>query len=93
MPMNEGKYRCEGSKIVKRTTGEAIPSDEPVFILRARDRLALQVLRFYLQVARDSACVDQHIAGCERAVRAFELFQQGNPKRMKQPGITLDSPA
>lgn len=91
--MNEGKYCIEGNKIVKRTTGEAIPSDEPVFIFRARDRLALQVLRFYLYTARGEACVDQHIVGCERAVRAFEEFQQTHPERMKQPGISLDSPA
>jgi len=84
----EPKYTVDGSAIVNRASGEAIPADEPVFIFRARDVHAREALGAY-------ACVltpgDHRDAVAER-VADFAKFSYAHPARMKEPD-TAATPA
>ena len=75
------KYTTDGLYIINRETLEAIPHDEPIFILRARDKLALKVLEFYHSIVAGA----DHIRFIGKAIQQFKAFSQLYPKRMKLP--------
>lgn len=76
------KYDFSSGQMVNRETGEAIPDDEPMFILRARDIHARQAIMAYR-----SECEDEpHREACLNVARAFATFAQDHPERMKEPG-------
>lgn len=68
--------------------GIPIPEDEPLFLLRARDRLALAAIQYYYTLSLADSATDYHIDGVSRAAEAFSRFASEHPERMKQPGIT-----
>lgn len=78
------KFAFRRGRYVNRVSGEAIPLDEPVIIFRARDRHALDVLRYYRGLA-----TDPH----HRQVIAERIYEFGDYARahpLKEPGITHD---
>ena len=85
----DGKFGIdEQYRIVKLSNGEPIPDDEPLFLLRGRDRLAIRTLRFYHDESREDGCNDYHFSALDPAVETFRKFAQEHPERMKQPSIT-----
>jgi hypothetical protein len=84
----DGKFSIDGDEIIKTSNGEKIPHDEPTFLIRGRDWLALKGLRAYRQISIQDQCNDFHIGGIDDAIEAFEEFARAYPERMKQPGIT-----
>lgn len=79
----EPKYTVNGSAIVNRASGEAIPSDEPVFIFRARDQKALRALSVYASsVARGPK---EHWGAVMDRIEDFVRFNSEHPERMKEP--------
>lgn len=85
----DGKYFLEGDKIIKGTNGQEIPRDEPLFLLRARDHLAVALLWEYRRLATSDGCTQYHIDGIDTCIEKFAQFALNFPERMKQPGITL----
>ena len=83
-----GKYHVEGERVVKTHNGEEVPEDEPLFLLRARDRLALPLLQIYQQLCLDDDCTDFQMVLVGRVLNDFVSFKNAHPERMKQPGIT-----
>lgn len=77
----EPKYTVNGSAIVNRASGEAIPADEPVFIFRARDARALYALKCYASYCGQSA----HALVVLDRIDDFRRFKESNPARMKEP--------
>jgi hypothetical protein len=84
----DSKFHIDGDRIVKTANGEAIPEDEPLFLMRARDRLAIPMLRIYEQLSRVDGCNDYHFDKLSRTIGEFEDFARTNPGRMKQPSVT-----
>jgi hypothetical protein len=68
--------------------GEPIPDDEPLFLLRGRDELAVSLLSEYLTLAKITDCTEYHIDGVKQIIERFMEFAAKHPERMKQPGIT-----
>jgi hypothetical protein len=79
----------DAGQIVKSTSGEVLQPDEPLFLLRARDLLAIPTLTFYLHACTDNHCTDYQTEGVRVAIAKFTNFRNENSARMKQPGITL----
>jgi len=84
----EPKYKIQG-KIVNRQSGNPIPDDEPVFILRARDMTAVDVLMFYLSRAKTEDCLIEHLHAVQKRIDQFKEFANKNPFRMKKPDTVL----
>jgi len=83
-PNQEPKYEARGGRIFNRATGEAIPDDEPVFILRARDTTALAVLVAYH--SDHLLCGNsEHAAAVLKRVKDFQRFMREHSDRMKYP--------
>lgn len=74
--------------IVNIVSGVAIPDDEPLFLFRARDRLALKILLKYFLLAEQDGCDPSHITSLSRRIDSFRKFADDHPELMKQSGIT-----
>jgi hypothetical protein len=86
--MLECKFEIKDNKLVKKSNGEAIPEDEPVFILRGRDHLAVSLLQCYYSLSVQDGCNDYHMEMLLRSIKGFQDFADKHPERMKQPSIT-----
>ena len=75
-------------KICNIATGEAIPDDEPVFILRAKDVTAEQTLSYYLTMTS----TEEHKQAIKHRIDDFKVFRIGNPDRMKAPDTVYPFP-
>jgi hypothetical protein len=75
-------------RIVKTGNGVPIPEDEPLILFRARDRLALPMLRSYRDICAADGCNDFQLGQIDELITRFEAFAAGHPEVMKQPGIT-----
>lgn len=81
MAINSGKYKIENNQIVNIATGVAIPDDEPVFILRAKDDHAVDAILQY-------AIVLGNRPFAVKVAEVFEQFKQWasqNEDKMKEP--------
>lgn len=86
--VSDGKFHIAGGRIVKTSNGEPIPLDEPVFIMRARDALAVCALKHYRQLSVQDVCTDYHFEKLDGSIARFEQFAREHPERMKQPSVT-----
>jgi hypothetical protein len=82
------KFHIDGEQIIKTSNGQPLPDGEPRILFRARDYLALPMLRHYRQLSVDDGCTDYHLTGIDAVIADFEAFAKLAPDAMKQPGIT-----
>lgn len=82
------KFHVEGDQLIKTANGEVVPLDEPVFVMRGRDRLAIRALEFYKKISQEDGCNDYHFEKLEFEIVRFKKFSEEHPERMKQPSIT-----
>lgn len=83
----EPKYVIENGRLVNRQSGETIPDDEPVFILRARDKNAAAILRAYA-----SSCIDPaHREAANLRAAQFANWATLHSDRMREPDTQKDS--
>ncbi len=85
----EPKYGIRKGRIVNRRTGEAIPDDEPIFVLRAKDRLAIRALTAYSSAVEDP----QHAQAVAARIEDFKRFAQEHPERLKKPNTRSERQA
>lgn len=81
----EPKYGIKAGQLYNRESGEVIPSDEPVFIFRARDAIAHGTLCDYLERIALSDADDSHFEAVQIRSRDFKKFKREHPERMKIP--------
>ena len=79
--MLDTKYKIENGQIVNRKTGKPVPEDEPVFLLRASDQNALQVMAYYNSLCHNTG----HKLALAESVYAFQEFAKNHPERVKEP--------
>jgi len=84
----EPKYRVSipDGALVNRQSGEAIPDDEPVFILRARDIHAHAVLVHYSTICVEPA----HREAVRMRAAQFANWALQHRARMKEPDTQMD---
>lgn len=80
-------------EVVKTSNGQPIPDDEPCFLLRARDVLAVPLLMCYRALIRaawypNPDAKQEHLDTNTTAIEAFEAFAKTQPEKMKLPNIT-----
>lgn len=61
----------------------SIPDDEPVFVIRARDSLAVRTLQEYYDLADDDDCSEEFCDAVDAATAVFVEWQKAN--YVKQP--------
>ena len=76
------KYYINGNgEICNTATKVPIPSDEPIFILRAKDELAAQTIAYY----QTMVCTEQHKDSVKDRITDFNTFRLKNHILMKAP--------
>lgn len=80
----EPKYDVANGRLFNRVSGESIPDDEPVFILRARDVHAVATIGWYAGHCKNQ----EHVEIVKQRWLDFQQFRDEHPERMKEP----DSP-
>lgn len=82
----EPKYHFQGGMVFNRASGLPIPRDEPVFVFRARDVHAREVLGRYIErLGADPRVSSGHIRAVHERLEDFERFARECPDRMKTP--------
>lgn len=81
--MLERKYGIVDGKLVKKSSGMPVPDDEPLFILRAKDRNALPALMGYVFLCTDLTHREQVM----KSVLDFKNFATEHPERMAEPTV------
>lgn len=80
-PPQEPKYGIRDGQIVNRLSGAPIPDDEPIFIFRAKDRLAVRILTAYFSAIENP----EHARAVAARLEDFKRFAREHPERMKDP--------
>lgn len=75
----DGKY---GEITAERKT---FHPGEPVFLLRATDRLAGVAIRYYAHVCTSEGCDEEHVAAAYGHAERIEAWQAQNPDLVKRP--------
>ena len=66
---------------MNRGSGVPIPDDEPIFIFRAKDRLAVRILTAYFSAIENP----EHASAVAARLEDFKRFAKEHPERMKDP--------
>lgn len=82
------RFMVRDGKLIKISNGEEVPIDEPLFLLRARDHLAIGTLLEFQNLAVADGCNDFLLNMLQKTIAEFQEFAFQNPEKMKQPGIT-----
>jgi hypothetical protein len=67
--------------------GQEIPLEEPTILFRARDKLALPMLKHYRQLCIDAGCTDFQRQQMDTLVMRFTQWAETS-SAMKMPGST-----
>jgi len=77
-------FHIDGEQLVKTSNGQPVPEDEPVFIIRARDKNAVETLTHYIWLCRMSSTPEDRIADLYEVVDRFKSY--ANTHQTKTPG-------
>ncbi len=78
----------EEGYLVKTSNGERVPPEEPLFILRGRDALAVETIHHYVGLLAGNGGDPQRMFELGGVVHDFLMFRKDHPERMKLPGST-----
>lgn len=62
---------------------DGIPEDEPVFVLRAKDKASVETIKDYRLNARAEGSTDSFCHSVDQVVRDFERWQRTNPAKVR----------
>lgn len=79
--MHERKYKIKDNQLVKRDTEVPVPPEEPLFILRAKDRNALPTLVAYSMICDNL----EHRQEVQKSVADFKEYLRLYPENMSEP--------
>jgi len=63
---------------------DKVDEDEPIFVLRAQDRLAINTIEWWLRGALDHLD-DERFTEVRECIARFEQWQEAHPSRVKWP--------
>lgn len=62
-----------------------IPEDEPIFVLRAQDQLAYDVIAKYREDCTFNGCSEEHVEAIDLVLQDFVVWQTKNEEKVKLP--------
>ena len=82
-------FHIENERLVKTSNNQPIPDDEPVFIIRGRDKLALGIIGYYMGLSETLGSPEQRIEQLNQVLVKFQKYTDTHSDKMKVPGSTL----
>jgi hypothetical protein len=80
-------------QVIDLSTGNPVPSDEPVILLRGNNRLIIPLLRHYRELCVQDGCSEEQLKAIDGAIPPFTQFMNDHRDRMRQPGSQLGKEA
>ncbi len=80
--MNNTVFEIIENRLVSKTHDEAVPENEPIFVLRARDSKALGTIRCYQSLFTPTS---RNWKIIQKILEDFSEFRQKFPEEMKKP--------
>lgn len=80
------RFSVDGDELIKTSNGQMVPHDEPLFVLRGRDKLAIDALYAYRELAIKDGCNAEFLLELRATMDEFEAYCDSHP--IKQPGVT-----
>lgn len=77
--LNESKYEIPSA--ISRRTSQPIPQGEPVFLIRAKDKHAVDVLGIYMSLCQEV----EHRQAVNDVIRKFVSWQHINDVKVCEP--------
>ena len=85
----DGKYGVtqgdSRGKIINLSTGVEIPVDEPLFLIRGKDLLAVEAVLNYRNLASQHSVASEFLTHLDEVISGISDFQRSNPERCKFP--------
>jgi hypothetical protein len=81
----DGKFSCDGNRIINVNTSEPIPDDEPVFLLRAKDKAAIRALSEYGVECTRIGSPQTHLDAIADRIADFAIWQADHKPTLKVP--------
>jgi hypothetical protein len=81
------KFYIENNRLIGQSG--PIPDDEPLFILRGRDCVAVDALYAYQRLAEQNGADLDHLDAITLAIHRFDRFRREHPARIKRPDTDL----
>ena len=76
-------FHLEGERLVKTSNGQFVPDDEPIFILRGRDAIAVEALEYYTSLCHVAGVPEDRLTALDNVVDRFRAYTN-----TKVPGST-----
>ncbi|MGH3427736.1 MAG: hypothetical protein ACRDQZ_09250 [Mycobacteriales bacterium] len=80
-------FHIEGERLIKTSNGQAVPDDEPLFILRGRDKFALYTMIGYVELCVQFGVPQDRLDDLGKKVEQFRKFR-AESDTVKLPGST-----
>lgn len=81
-------FHIDGERLIKTSNSQPVPEDEPLFILRGRDKLAIAVISLYREHCRDNGTPTDRLEELANVINKFEQFADERSDKLKLPGST-----
>ena len=72
-------------KKTKKIIDEVTKTDEPIFIIRANDKISIEILFSYLAKAAKAECDKEFLEDILNVIQNFQSYQQVNKNKIKLP--------
>lgn len=80
------RFHIADGRLVKTSNGQPVPEDEPVFIIRGRDELAVGVILDYLNRARQAGCDEGFLSELSDLCVEFSVYARDRQRKL--PNVT-----
>lgn len=80
------KYRVTG-QIIRTANNTVIPDDEPLMLLRGRDRLLPETLDFYLRLRQQTGMTEDQLSDLKTQIKNIKQWQASHPDRLNTPSV------
>ena len=74
-------------KVFEDGDTEEVPHGEPTILFRGRDKLAVPMLHYYLELCREDGATEYQLESMKKMIDRFQSHKDNNIT--KQPGITM----
>lgn len=86
--LNDMYHISDTLQLVKTSNGQAVPEDEPLFVLRGRDVIAHLMIANYICLCSAHHVPEDRIEQLYGVLRDFITYHAKQPEAIKMPGVT-----
>lgn len=79
----DGKYQTSGD--LTKLNGTPVPEDEPLILFRAKDKLLVELLEYYMKLCSDGGSPESQLNLLQQRIDLIKLWQTDHQDKLKIP--------